>query len=123
MILIDEIALSNEADIVEYLAFFKEDIHTREQELSYEVIETYIYNVFEADQKLQKLVSNISTDLISCVILPVNEEDDFDIFKFRLINSNDEKIRKREELLYHNYCDQCFGNVLGLMSLGEMYQP
>ena len=122
MILFNKIEIYNEDDLEKFIDFIYDGAHTSQQKESCGIIEDYIKRVFEADQKLQKMVSeNLSKDLISCVILPYEDYHNFDDFKFSLINPEDGKIRKRDELVYKNYCDICFGSVPGLFTLSLAY--
>lgn len=122
MILLNEVEVFDENDLNHFLEYLDSIAYTDQQKEDTKIMVDYVTRVFEANQKLQTMVSeNLSEDLLSCVILPFRPIDNFDEFKFKLINVENGKIRKRDTLMYEKYCDICFGSVPGIYSLALAY--
>lgn len=124
MILINDYEIHSRKDLEYYLLYMESLALTDVEKFYHEVLVEHMEEVFQQDQKLQELVSQkISEDLISVVILPSQEGDNFDVFNFGLIDLNGEKVKRRDELFYQNLCDECFGHVPGLYSRMIMKAP
>lgn len=113
----EDVFLYGEEDLNVFLEYMKAEALTQDEKDYHNVFSKYIKEVFQNDQKLQQMVSEkISDDLVSVVMLPIQEGEDPDQFTFGLMRPNGEKIKKKEELFYKNLCDICFGNTPGLYS-------
>lgn len=72
----------------------------------------FLLECFDADEKLQKMVvDNFGDNYISFVILPIQPGEKLDAFSFKLIREDEKKIKKRDELIYRELCDICFGDI------------
>ena len=117
MMILDEYEIHDSKDLELFLKFLEAESLTEEQREYYIVIEKFLNNVYEKNNELQEMVyDKISEDLISCIILPYKSTDNLDEFNFFLINVNNNSVTKRQEILYHRYCDLVFGNTPGLYS-------
>lgn len=117
MLLINNQEIFDREEVDSLLRIIKEDALTEEEKEFYAVVEEYLIEVFEQNLKLQEMVSEkISEDLISVVILPLDKNGNLDEFNFGLINVEGDKVYKRDELVFQNLCNICFGHVPGLVT-------
>ena len=66
----------------------------------------------EADKRLQKMVEEkFSDDFISIVTIPSHDIQDLDSFYFQLVSKSEQKIKKRQEIIYQEFCQICFGHI------------
>lgn len=112
MIVIDELILPT----LESIEGFKEQMLQNAYKDDFVDISNLYYDFllecFDADKKLQDMVfEKISDRYISFTILPIKDTDNLDSFSFSLVSEDDEDIKKRDELMYRNFCDICFGNI------------
>ena len=87
--------------------------YKEEYKIGSNLYKDYLLDCFEADIKLQELVSkNISDDYISFVILPINDTDDLMSFSFELASMSGSRIKRREQIKYEDFCRLCFENIV-----------
>lgn len=112
MIVIHDKVIESREQIEEIAEQMRADAYKEELLDFVELFRIYLLDCFEADEKLQEMVvENLSEDYICFSILPVSEIEDYRVFNFELGSKKDVKIKKREERLFENYCNICFGPV------------
>ena len=117
MILISDYEIRSEEDLKMFLDYMKSLAITEPEKIYFDVLKEYMEEVYEQDKKLQKMVSEkISEDLTSVITLPLDNEDEVDVFHFGLIKKDNKKVKKREQIFFRKLCDECFGHVPGLYS-------
>lgn len=81
------------------------------------VFTEHLQQAFEADKRLTNMVRNhISEDLVPVVSFEFCNTCDLNKFDFFLASTDENrKVLKREELLFYEYCDVCFGYIQGLL--------
>lgn len=84
-------------------------IYKEGQEDIFRIFREYLIDCHYADVKLQEMVTNrFGDDYVSFVILPIEEIDDWGSYSFSLVSMSGKKIKKRDELIYSEFCDLCF---------------
>lgn len=117
MILINDYEIHSEEDLKMFLDYMESLAITEPEKLYFDVLKEHMEEVYEQDKKLQKMVSEkISEDLTSVTTLPLENEDEVDVFHFGLIKKDNKKVKKREQIFFRKLCDECFGHVPGLYS-------
>lgn len=102
----------------------KIELEENNQEVPYQLYCSFLDDIFRRSLSLQRSVENtISNDLISCVNIPWKGGDDFDSVGFMIASKSGRKVKKGEELMFKNYCDKYFSDVVGLQSLFDSYFP
>lgn len=89
--------------------------YDEETRVAYKTAVQYVTDLYEADKKLTELVQNrIGDDVVPIVSLDLCPTCDWNKLDFSLTSFNeDRKVLKREELLFYEYCDRCFGHIDG----------
>lgn len=77
----------------------------------------FLMECFEADKKLQKMVTDrFGEGFISFVFLPIKDTDPLNTFGFRLMfydtDENFVGVKKRYEIIYQDFCNTCFGSFV-----------
>lgn len=124
MIVVNEIGIYSLEGVAEFISEFRENAYKQEYLDFTDIYEKYLIECFHADQKLQEMViKKLSDDYISFVILPLGDTQDLNSFEFQLASQNGDKIKKRQELIYYDLCNICFGGIQSLYSrLVEYYE-
>lgn len=112
MIVIDEIGIASLEDIEFIVEKLKENAYKDDYKVVAEMYHEFLLKCFDADIRLQEMVlERLGEDFISFVILPVEDVDDLTAFSFQLANKEDKKITRRDEIIYKDFCDVCFGGI------------
>ena len=113
MIVINDVIFESLEQIEVFAQAVKNDSYKEEHKIAADFYKDYLLECFDADIKLQELVSNnLSEDYISFVILPVDFYEDLSSFSFELASLTGQKIKKRDEIRYNGYCDACFKDIV-----------
>lgn len=112
MIVIHDSILESKEQIKKLITYMEKDVYKDDLYNFVNLFHDYLMDCFDADEKLQEMVTkNLSDEYICFSILPVKETEDFDSFGFELVSKTKDKIKKREEKMFENYCNICFGSV------------
>lgn len=86
-----------------------------ESRFAHQGIVDYITELYRADEKLTEMVQDrIGDDVVPIVSLDLSPTADWDKLDFFLTSfDEDRKVLKREELLFYEFCDRCFGVLPG----------
>lgn len=104
--------LETKKDIQEFKQKIKEYNEIMERSEYWPMIEQYIDDCINGDEKLQKIVTEkISPDLTSFLILPSTELDDFNEFNFIIASKDGREVRTSERKRYEQYVHECFDNI------------
>ncbi len=112
MIIVEEVIIPDIETLDSFLQHIQDSIYKEEHKIYYEIYYSFLMECYEADKRLQGMVSDkMRDDLISLVFLPLKETRKLDEFYFELFSEEDKKIKKREELMYQDFCKICFGGI------------
>lgn len=112
MIIIDNMALPNLEAIMEFIKILDDNSYKKEHEDIIEMYQAFLIECFEADQRLQQMVfDRLGEEYISFSIIPINDTEDLNSFSFQLAIEDSLEIKKRDELIYQDLCDICFGGI------------
>lgn len=110
--IMDEIYFSDKEYIEDYIIELKKNIFGEDSEAIGKIYKDFLFETFDADKKLQEMVSNrFGDNYISIVIIPTKETEALDSFYFQLFPKNEEKVKRRVEIIYQDFCKICFENV------------
>lgn len=112
MIMLDEQIIESEDDIervkLSLEKFFEENDRTE----LYPIFEKFFDDCRDGDIKLQKLVSEkISRDLTSFLIIPFEENANYNEFNFILASNDGRSVKRKEEKLYQKFAHECFKDI------------
>ena len=112
MIIISDIAFFKLEDIDLLIEEMYKNSYKQEYKDITEIYHSFVLECYEADIRLQQMVfEKFGEDYIPFVILPLRDTDDLDGISFELANKEDVKIKKRDEIIFKDLCDICFGGI------------
>ena len=118
LVLNKEIFFVNEEILEEVIGYILGESYDENTRIGNKILTDHLREAFEADKRLTKMIQNrIGDDIVPIVLFEFCNWCDMNKFDFYLTSTDeDRKILKREELLFYEYCDICFGHIRGLMS-------
>lgn len=79
---------------------------------------SFLDDAFKRSCLLQISVEkNVAKDLVTSVVLPCEFGDAFDKISFFIDSKDGREIKKREQLMFEQYCDKYFKGIVGLEEL------
>lgn len=118
LVLNKEICFVNDEVLQEFCKIILDSSYDEETRLGNQVIVQFFKDAYEADKKLTSLVQEkIASDIIPIVNFDFCNWCDLNKFDFRVVSTEkDKKVKKSQELYFHELCDVCFGPLDGLLN-------
>ena len=115
MIIINDYIISDLEDINTLIDVCKKTAYKQDLLEITDIYEQFLLECYDADKRLQEMVFNrFGDDYISFVLIPTQETEDLSSFSFQLANKNDILIKRRDEIIFKDFCDICFKNIVPL---------
>lgn len=112
MIVIDDIILSTREDIDHFVDLMRTQAYKEDHEVICDMYLEFLLETLEADENLQqKVTERFGEDYVSFTIIPFQDYDDLRSFSFQLASTEEKDIKKREEIVFQDYCKTCFEGV------------
>ena len=124
MIVIEDTIFDSVEMIESFIEVLRQGAYKEEFLLVSDIYYGFLLDCFDADIRLQEMVNdNLSEDLLSFVKLPLSDTENIETYYFSLQYVDGGRVGKRDELIYGNFCDVCFGGVKPFYTrLLEFYQ-
>lgn len=112
MIVIDDVILSTEENVNHFVDLMRTQAYKKEHEEICDMYLDFLLETLEADIELQKkVIERFGEDYVSFTIIPFQDYDDLRSFSFQLASTEDKEIKRRDELIFQDYCKTCFQYV------------
>ena len=112
MIMLDEQIIESEDDIERVKQSLEKFFEENDRTELYPIFEKFFDDCHDGDIKLQKLVSEkISGDLTSFLIIPFEENANYNEFNFILASNDGRSVKRKEEKLYQKFAHECFKDI------------
>ena len=112
MIMLDEQIIESEDDIERVKQSLEKFFEENDRTELYPIFEKFFDDCCDGDIKLQKLVSEkISGDLTSFLIIPFEENANYNEFNFILASNDGRSVKRKEEKLYQKFAHECFKDI------------
>ena len=112
MIIINDIAFLRLEDIDYFIEELNKQAYKEEYKVITDIYYSFLLECYDADIRLQEMIlEKLGEDYIPFVILPILDTEDLDSLSFELAANEGVKIKKRDELIFKELCDICFGNI------------
>lgn len=112
MIIIKDMLITDIEEIDLLINEIQKNSYKEDYKIITDIYYSFLLQCYDADIRLQQMVSEqIGEDFISFVVLPIEETDDLDSFGFRLAHEENIKVKKRDELIFNDLCNICFGGI------------
>lgn len=112
MIIIDDVMFPTIESLNNLIESMKKNAYKEEYFYITEIYHSYLLDCYDADCRLQEMViDNLGEKFTSFSILPIQDTEDLMSFSFTLTHEDNREIKKREEIIFKDLCDICFGGI------------